>query len=152
MNLSAVGQTVRQSIPSSRVSHLGSDMPHAHSIVWIDHHKAVVWNFSDEAQTKSVVKAHDQHEHTHIRKSPHGGHKTADDPEFFDDVATTLGGVGEILVIGPAQAKDEFAAYLKKKHAQVAAAIIGVESADHPTDPELLAYARKHFKVLDRMI
>ena len=127
-------------------------MAHFHSIVWIDHHKAVVWNFTDEAQTKSVVKAHDQHEHTHIRKSPHGGHKPPEDVEFFDDVAKTLAGVTEILVIGPAQGKDEFVAFLKKKHAPIASAVVAVQSADHPSDPELLAYARKHFKVLDRMI
>jgi stalled ribosome rescue protein Dom34 len=127
-------------------------MANYHSIVWIDHHKAVVWNFTADAQTKSVVKARDQHEHTHLRKSPHGGHKTPDDLEFFDGVAKTLVGVPEIIVIGPAQAKDEFAAFLHKKHPQVGAAIVAVESADHPTDAELLAYARKHFKVLDRMI
>jgi hypothetical protein len=127
-------------------------MANYHSIVWLDHHKAVVWNFTDDAQTKSVVKAHDQHEHTHIRKSPHGGHRTPDDLGFFDDVATTLAGVPEILVIGPAQAKDEFVAFLKKKHPQIGSMVVGVESADHPTDAELLAYARRHFKVLDRMI
>ena len=127
-------------------------MTHYHSIVWIDHHKAVVWNFTDDAQTKSVVKAHDQHEHTHIRKSPHGGHKTPDDLEFFDDVAKTLDGVREILIIGPAQAKEEFVAFLRKAHAQVGSAVVAVESADHPTDAELLAYARKHFKMIDRMI
>jgi len=127
-------------------------MANYHSIVWIDHHKAVVWNFTDDAQTKSVVKAHDQHEHTHIRKSPHGGHKTPDDIEFFDDVAKVLAGVQEILVIGPAQAKDELVAFLRRKHPQIGSMVVAVESADHPTDPELLAYARKHFKVLDRMI
>src|ERR1700733_5851171 len=127
----------------------GSAMTHYHSIVWIDHHKAVVWNFTDDAQTKSVVKAHDQHEHTHIRKSPHGGHKTPDDLEFFDDVAKTLDGVREILIIGPAQAKEEFVAFLRKAHAQVGSAVVAVESADHPTDAELLAYARKHFKMID---
>ena len=127
-------------------------MANYHSIVWIDHHKAVVWNFTEDAQTKSVVKAHDQHEHTHIRKSPHGGHKTADDIEFFDDVATVLAGVREILVIGPAQAKEEFVAFLHRKHPQIGSLVVAVESADHPTDSELLAYARKHFKVLDRMI
>ena len=127
-------------------------MANYHSILWIDHHKAVIWNFTDDAQTKSVVKAHDQHEHTHIRKGPHGGHRTPDDLEFFDDVAKALAGVPEILVIGPAQAKEEFVAFLRKKHPQIGSRVVAVESADHPTDPELLAYARKHFKVLDRMI
>jgi stalled ribosome rescue protein Dom34 len=127
-------------------------MAHYHSIVWMDHQKAVVWNFTDDAQTKSVVKAHDQDKHTHIRKSPHGGHRTPDDIEFFDDVSKVLADVSEILLIGPAQTKDEFAAFVRKKHPQIGSAIVAVESADHPTDPELLAYARKHFKVLDRMI
>jgi stalled ribosome rescue protein Dom34 len=127
-------------------------MANYHSIVWIDHHKAVAWNFTDDAQTKSVVKANDQHQHTHIRKSPHGGHKTPDDIEFFDDVAKVLAGAREILVIGPARTKEEFVAFIRRKHPQLGSMIVAVESADHPTDPELLAYARKHFKVLDRMI
>lgn len=123
-----------------------------HSIVWIDHHKAVVWNFTDDSQTKAIVKAADQHQHTHIRKSPHGGHKIPDALEFFDDVTKALAGVREILVIGPAQTKDEFLAYLQNKHPQIRSMIVAVESADHPTDPELLAYARKYFSVHDRMI
>jgi stalled ribosome rescue protein Dom34 len=127
-------------------------MTHAHSIIWIDHHKAVVWNFADDEQSKLVVKAHDQHGHTHLRQSPHGGHKSPLDHEFFADVVKTLAGVREILVIGPAQAKDEFAGFVRSKHPDIGRLIVAVESADHPTDAELLAYARKHFKVIDRMI
>jgi stalled ribosome rescue protein Dom34 len=126
-------------------------MVHYHSIVWIDHQKAVVWNFNDDAQTKSVVKSHEQHQRTHARKASHG-HETPDETHFFQEVAETLSDVHEILVIGPAQTKDEFVTYLRKKHSQIGASVVAVENADHPTDPELLAYARKHFKVLDRMI
>ena len=127
-------------------------MANDHSIVWIDHDRAVVWNFDYDAQTRSVVKAHDQDKHTHIRKSPHGGHRTPDNVEFFDAVVKVLSGVREILVIGPAQTKDEFVAVVGKKHPQIGALIVAVQSADHPTDPELLAYARKYFSVLDRRI
>lgn len=123
-----------------------------HSIVWIDHHKSVVWKFTDDEQSKSIIKAHDQHEHTHIRKSPHGGHRTAGDHEFFEEVAKSLAGMNEILVIGPAQTKDEWVAYVRVHHPPLGTCIVGVESADHPTDSELLAYAQKHFKVIDRMI
>jgi hypothetical protein len=127
-------------------------MVHYHSIVWIDHHKAVVWNFNDDSQTKSVVKSHAQHEQTHLRKAPHGGHRTPDDIQFFDDVAQGLAGVHEILVLGPAQTKDEFVSFLGSKHPGIGGMVVAVENADHPTDAQLLAYARKHFKVLDRMI
>jgi len=131
---------------------LGRVMATYHSIVWIDHHKAVVWNFTDDGQTKSVVKTPDQHEHTHIRKSPHGGHKIPDALEYFDDVANVLAGVREILVMGPARTKDEFLTFLRKKHPQIRSEIVAIESADHPTDQELLAYARKYFTVFDRRI
>jgi hypothetical protein len=53
---------------------------------------------------------------------------------------------------GPAQTKDEFLTFLRKKHPQIRSEIVAVESADHPTDPELLAYARKYFTVFDRRI
>jgi stalled ribosome rescue protein Dom34 len=128
-------------------------MVHYHSIIWIDHHKAVVWNFNDDAQTKSIVKSRDQHQRIHVRKfANEGRHETPEELQFFRDVSQTLNGVEEIIVIGPAHAKDEFAAFLKKKLPQIGAKVVAVETSDHPTDAQLLAYARKHFKVLDRMI
>jgi stalled ribosome rescue protein Dom34 len=87
----------------------------------------------------------------HSRKSTHGGHKSAADHKFFDEVARALGGSHEILIIGPAQTKQEFAAYLRTKHTDLGRSIVAVESADHPTDPEVLAYARRHFAAIDRI-
>jgi hypothetical protein len=60
--------------------------------------------------------------------------------------------VREILVMGPAQTKDEFLTFLRKKHPQIRSEIVAVEGADHPSDPELLAYARKYFTAFDRRI
>jgi stalled ribosome rescue protein Dom34 len=126
-------------------------MSHYHAVVWIDHQKATVWQFTATEQTHSVVHAHEQHQRVHSRKSTHGGHKSPADHRFFDEVAQALAGAHEILVIGPAQTKQEFAAFLKAKHAPLGAAVVAVETADHPTDAEVLAYARKHFTALDRM-
>jgi stalled ribosome rescue protein Dom34 len=80
------------------------------------------------------------------------GHKPPVDLEFFESVIKSLDGVPEILVIGPAQTKDELAAFARSKHPDNAKFIVAVESADHPSDAQLLAYAQKHFKVIDRMI
>ncbi|MGA2344264.1 MAG: translational machinery protein [Steroidobacteraceae bacterium] len=126
-------------------------MSHYHSVVWIDHHKATAWQFTSTEEQRKVVHAHDQHQQVHNRKSTHGGHKQAADPKFFEEVAEALAGAHEILIIGPAQTKLEFAAFLKTKHAPLARGIVAVESADHPSDAEVLAYARRHFKELDRM-
>lgn len=126
-------------------------MSHYHAVVWIDHQSATAWHFSPTAQDETKVRAKDQHQRVHSRKSQHGGHRSPADPHFFDDVAKALEGAHEILVIGPAQTKQEFAAYLRDKHPLLGKAIVAVESADHPTDAQVLAYARKHFPMLDRL-
>jgi stalled ribosome rescue protein Dom34 len=125
-------------------------MSHYHAVVWIDHQKATVWQFTPTEQEGTVVHAHGQHR-VHSRKSTHGGHKSAADHKFFDEVAHALAGTHEILIIGPAQTKQEFAGYLREKHAPLGQGIVAVENADHPTDPEVLAYARRHFTAIDRI-
>jgi stalled ribosome rescue protein Dom34 len=126
-------------------------MSYYHSVVWLDHEKATAWQFTSTEQESKVVHAHDQHQKVHSRKSTHGGHKNPADARYFEEVAEALAGTHEILIMGPAQAKQEFAAFLKDKHAELAKGIVAVENADHPSDAQVLAYARKHFKALDRM-
>ena len=125
-------------------------MSHFHAVVWIDHQKATVWQFTPTEQENTVVHAHGQ-PRAHSRKSTHGGHKSPADQQFFDEVAHALAGAHEILVIGPAQTKQELASFLRAKHASLGRGIVAVENADHPTDPEVLAYARRHFAAIDRM-
>jgi len=125
-------------------------MSHYHAVVWIDHQRATVWQFTPTEQENTVVHAHGEHR-VHSRKSTHGGHKSPPDHKFFDEVAHALSGAHEILIIGPAQGKQEFAAYLRARHADLGSGIVAVESADHPTDAEVLAYARRHFVAIDRI-
>jgi hypothetical protein len=126
-------------------------MTYYHSVVWIDHHKATAWQFTSTDEQHKVVHAHDQHQKVHSRKSTHGDPKHTADAKFFEEVAQALAGTHEILIIGHAQTKQEFAAFLKEKHAPLGKGIVAVENADHPSDAEVLAYARRHFKALDRM-
>ena len=126
-------------------------MSHYHAVVWIDHQKATAWHFSPTAQDETKIQAKDQHQRIHSRKSEHGGHRSPADHHFFDDVAKALNGAHEILVIGPAQTKTEIASYLREKYPPLGKAIVAVESADHPTDAQVLDYARRHFPSLDRL-
>jgi stalled ribosome rescue protein Dom34 len=126
-------------------------MSYFHSVVWLDHQKATVWQFTSTEEERTVVHSHDQHPKVHSRKSTHGGHKHPADAKFFEEVAAALSGTHEILIIGPAAAKQEFANFLKEKHAPLGKGIVAVETADHPSDAEVLSYARRHFKALDRM-
>jgi stalled ribosome rescue protein Dom34 len=125
-------------------------MSHYHAVVWIDHQKASTWQLTETEQQHTVVHAHNRQSHRDDGKHTKAHHEAADYP-FFDEVAKALAGAHEILVIGPAQTKHDFVTYLGTKHAALAKLVVAVETADHPTDKQIVAYARKHFPALDRM-
>jgi len=116
-------------------------MSHYHAVVWIDHQRATIWQFSPSGEERTAVRSH----------SRHARHPAQEDKAYFEEVVGALSGAREILILGPAQAKNELAAYLRKHHAGLAAGIVAVENADHPSDAQLLAYARRHFTAIDRM-
>ena len=68
---------------------------------------------------------------------------------FFEEVAKALGESEEILVLGPSTAKLELMRYMHKHHAATEKKIVGVETVDHPTDRQVVAYARHYFEVVD---
>ena len=97
-------------------------MSHYHAIVWIDHQKASTWQLTETEQQHSVV--HAPHHHSHADDGKHTkAHHEAADYRFFDEVAKSLAGAHEILVIGPAQTKHDFVSYLGKKHAALASLV-----------------------------
>jgi stalled ribosome rescue protein Dom34 len=127
-------------------------MSHFHAVVWLDHQKATTWQFAAAGGPSTVSHAHGARERIHSRKSAHGGHRAGADHDLFEDVIKALAGAHEILVMGPAQAKLELVKYLHARHPDLAKLIVAVENADHPSDAEVLAAARKHFAAIDRML
>ncbi|MDH5206464.1 MAG: hypothetical protein OEW36_12460, partial [Hylemonella sp.] len=75
---------------------------------------------------------------------------TADD-SYYHAIAEALKGVHEILVTGPAQAKDEFKAHCARHDKAIDAAIVGVVVSDHPSDGQLVAMAKQYFLKHDKM-
>ena len=57
----------------------------------------------------------------------------------------------EILVVGPANAKIEFIKHLDAHAHDLKKKVVAVETVDHPSDGQLLEYARKHFRPIDQM-
>ena len=122
-----------------------------HVAVWIDHQEARVFHVAPESFDESTVQSPRAHVHRHP-KGPEGykGHP-ADAEHFFQDVAKALHGADEVLLLGPSTGKLEFIRYLHKRDHALEAKVVGVETVDHPTDPQIVAYARRYFKVADRM-
>jgi stalled ribosome rescue protein Dom34 len=114
------------------------------AVVWIDHTKAQVIHFDKAASESESLKTHSTHPHPHQR---HGDtHASEDDnTRFFDDIAAALNDASAVLVVGPAQEKNVFVTYLTAKLPTLAAKISAVETVDHPSDTQLLTFARKHF-------
>lgn len=127
-------------------------MSHIHAVVWMDHREARVIDFSVDDVHKTTVRSHAANRHIHHRAGSVSGAHSPDDLKFYDEVCTAIGDAREILIVGPAQAKVAFRHYVDQKHRDVAKRVVGVETLDHPSDGELLAYARKYFVKVDQML
>ena len=127
-------------------------MPHDHVVVWMDHHEAHVQSFTRDESDSTFVEARGKHCQVHHRKGSIDGAKASEDQEFFSRVGQFVENAHEILVVGPAQAKTEFVKYLQHHRPLLAKRIVGVETADHPTEGQLLDYARRFFRAADRML
>lgn len=126
-------------------------MSYQHAVLWIDHVHARVIDFSVDDRHVTAVERDTEQRQVHRRSGTPGSGKQPVDHVFFDDVATALGDAREILIVGPGGAKQELMHDLQARHAGVAKRVVAVETADHPSDGELLAFARKYFKKVDAL-
>jgi len=117
-----------------------------HAIVWIDQKEARVFDVDADHVERSIVQAPGPHIHRHtdeedlrIRNHPD------DEARFFRDVGRALEGRGQILLVGPSQTKLHFLRYAQQHNHPLAGRIVGIETADHPTGPELVARLRHYF-------
>jgi len=127
-------------------------MHHFHAIVWLDHREAKVYEFNPDDVQKFVIHAKgDPAHHIHHKAGSIGSGHAKEDDHYFHSIAEALAPVGEALIVGPGTAKSALMKHLQTHDAKIAAKIVAVESADHPTDGEVVALARKHFKATDQM-
>ena len=122
---------------------------HFHAVVWIDHKQARILHFNADEADRTMVRDHVVRD-LHAREKG-TGHRIEENKPFFEDVASAIADAGAILIVGPAQEKDFFAKFLADKHPAIRAHVEGVKAADHPSDGELLDFARRYVKAADRM-
>ncbi len=124
---------------------------HFHAIVWIDHHQAKVFHFNASDVERDVFRPHDRAVHVHHKANTVGSGHAPVDKNFLGGVMESIAGAGAIMIVGPASAKTELTAYIAAHAPGLSARISIVEAADHPSDGELVALARRFFKADDRM-
>lgn len=119
--------------------------------VWIDHKEARIFAVHVDKVDEEVVLAPHHIHHTHIRDAQSVKGHPEDDKRFYHEVASSLEGTDQVLVVGPSTAKLDFLRYIEKHDHLRGPKVVGVETVDHPTDKQLAAYAKSYFKRVDRM-
>ncbi len=129
-----------------------------HAAVWIDHQEAHVFHVQPETVGHVQPEAIDETailspKHL-IHRHPKGRGEAKEHPDdakrFFHEVARSLDGTDAVLIVGPSSAKVEFSKYLQDHDRKLHAKVVGIETVDHPTGGEIVAYARRYFKASDR--
>ncbi len=123
---------------------------HFHAVVCIDHSEALVFEFAQDAVTEHRIRPADRQGNLHHKAGSTGSGHEQDDKAYFTAVAAALQPSHEILIVGHGTAKTEFAHFLRDHVPALAPRILGVEAMDHPTDGEIVAFARKFFEQKDR--
>ena len=119
-------------------------MPLFHAVVWIDHHHAEVVQFDAAQVLVRKVQSHDYETRQH-------GSAVRTEHEFFGEVCDELADINEVLVTGSKTSLSDFRHYLEKHRPLLSKHIAGWEIVDHPSDGQLVAFARKFFVNHDRM-
>ena len=123
-----------------------------HVAVWLDQREAHVFHITTESFDEETVRV-PQHMHRKHPKLSQGAKEHPDDAKhFFHALSRSLDGAEKILVVGPSTAKLDFVRYVHKNEHLIETHIVGVETVDHPTNGQLVAYAKQYFRMPVRLI
>jgi hypothetical protein len=126
----------------------------AHWLLVIDHHEARIFRSEIQGAIPQRIlppEPEDYFRHAYNSKDFSRGKDKPDPNGFFEPVAKALKGNGQILVFGAGKgmssAMEQFVAWSKTHHPEVAARIIGSVTVDesHLTPGQLLAKARDFY-------
>jgi hypothetical protein len=109
-------------------------------------------HISPDDVEKSLIQPNEQHHKLHSRVGTLGSGRAPEDQDYYHRVAQALAGATEILIVGPAQAKLQLIKHIHLHDPALVSKVVGVETVDHPSDGQLVAYARKYFRAKDQML
>lgn len=100
--------------------------------LWLDHKQAYIYEFNADGVNEKKLHAHSD------EKIP---------SKFFHEIAQSLVGAKELMIMGPGVAKDQFKHHCEDHHhGNIAKAIVGVRTMEsHPTKAMMLEKANEFF-------
>ena len=116
--------------------------------LWIDHKNAVIaFAAGKETEIKRISSNIEKHHRQSgvsmpaddIRQRELAGHLNT----YYDEVISCIRNADSILILGPGEAKSELKKRLEKDN--LGGRIVGIETTDKMTDPQIVAQVREHF-------
>jgi stalled ribosome rescue protein Dom34 len=118
----------------------------AQMAVWMDQNEARVFHVDASTFNEATVQSPNHHVQRHPKDQQTRIHDHPDDEHrFFHDVSRALEGADQILLVGPSVTKLHFLRFVQKHAPALDPRIVGVETADHPTDRQFVAHVRQYF-------
>ncbi len=121
-----------------------------HTAVWLDHNDARIFHLTsdgpDDPIVHAVVTSPTAHTKLHRKLGSDDGHRAPESQPYYHAIALALADADEVLVLGPATAKQALIAHARMHDPQLAARLVGVETVDHPTDRQIAALVRRYYE------
>ena len=118
--------------------------------VWLDYREARIFQVRADGFTKETIEAPHRHIHRHPKGEEMDKNRDKRRPDdahrFFRELALALVEANEVLIVGPSTAKLHFVNHAHQHDQALLPKIVGLETVDHPTDGQLVAYAKHYFK------
>ncbi|AKU97948.1 hypothetical protein AKJ09_04612 [Labilithrix luteola] len=115
--------------------------------VWLDHREARVFHVDLDGFDEKTIAA-PVHRFNRHAKGPSEQQEHPDDQrQFFSAIAAALVSAEEVLVLGPSTAKSQLLKYFNGHARELASKVVAVETSDHPTDAQIVAHVRNHFRI-----
>ncbi len=124
-------------------------MQNYHAVVWLDHREARVFFFDRHDVNEIDIATRSPSHHLHHKKGSIAGKRQPEDQHFYHEIIASLKPAKEWLIMGPGSAKLELVKHVHHHDKALSDHIVGVETADHPTDNQIVAHARAYFKAAE---
>lgn len=126
--------------------------------LWIDQNKATILTVTEQGEEISEILADAEKQLLRSGDSPLKGSYealqvpadysrqrvlTAELNTYYDEVIGHIRDASSILIVGPGVAKHELQKRLEENH--IGAKVVGVETVDNLTEPQLVAMIRQHY-------
>ncbi|OHB58161.1 MAG: hypothetical protein A2Y12_07815 [Planctomycetes bacterium GWF2_42_9] len=128
--------------------------------VWVDHRKAIIVFLGDEKQEIKHINSNVEKQTQRAVGSRSGGKfesqiVPSDDRQqseftehlntYYNNIIACIRDAESILILGPGEAKGELKKHLESK--KLGELIVGVETIDNITEPQIAAKVREFFKL-----